>query len=495
MTTTDHREWPPALRAALASPPPDQKDWPWSLAPQVIGLFLWIAFLDQIPQEALRPGGVAWPVLGATVAGVSCYLFLYRSPAMWGMTTGRPGGVIATSTFGVTGATWIPGLLVACVGVVWLAVSVAYATSLCLRGLILFGMLDPRYLSPRGAGRGGTPGGLFLVTSLLWCYAAAFVGRYLVRVSAALMNAYSIVPALLLGLAAVLAFPGLRGHDATRVFRGVTPSGIHAGVFSALVTVQMIFGFFATTGLMAADWGAVARDARGVKAGGWVGVAMGSWVVATLAILTTAGAESLSAAGHDVRGAPGLVRVGPWRYSAALEFLLGGRLAGVAFLVLGLAALSFACYSAYVTSLRLNQIWPRVSRSKWTILGAGLAWMLVACGLVNRMLDVFSLVGGLTAPAVGAISADYVRSRGVWPGPRLGFNPPGWFAWALGSLVGLTPLVGRAAGVSWPGLEGMQPAAVFGFVTAFLTYLVAAGLGAESAADAGAEFTPDRSPG
>lgn len=476
--TTEPSEWPPALRAALTSPPLVRKAWQSALAPQTIGLFLWVAFFDQIPQEALRPGGLVWPVLGAALAGGLCYLFLYRSPALWGMATGRPLGAIATSTFGVTGATWVPGLLLAGLGVVWLAVSVAYASGLSLRGLVLFGMLDPGYLSPRG----GRPGRLFLFTSLLWCYAAALVGRYLVRVIAALMKAYSVLPAVLLGVAAVLAFPGLRGYEAARVLRGEPTPGWDAGLVAALVTVQMIFGFFATTGLMAADWGAVARDANDVKAGGWVGVALGSWVVTTLALLTTAGAESLAAVR---RGAAVPGGVGPWRYSAALESLIGGRLAGAALVVFGLAALSFACTSAYVVSIRLNQIWPRVSRTRWTLLAAGLAWVLVAGGLVDRLFHVFSVVGGLAAPAVGALTADYVRARGVWPGPRVGYNPPGWFAWALGSLVGLAPELGRAAGLPWPWLERMQPAAVLGFLAAFLTYLVAAGLGAESAADAG----------
>ena len=83
----------------------------------------------------------------------------------------------------------------------------------------------------------------------------------------------------------------------------------------------------------------------------------------------------------------------------------------------------------------------------------------------------------------GHLAADYVRARGAWPGPRVGYNLPGMLAWALGSIVGLAPLVGRLAGVSWPWLVSMEPAAVCGFLVAFLTYRVSALLGAESAAD------------
>ena len=119
--------------------------------------------------------------------------------------------------------------------------------------------------------------------------------------------------------------------------------------------------------------------------------------------------------------------------------------------------------------------------TKWTILGAGLAWLLVSSGRVNRLLDVFSLVGGLVAPAAGALAADYVRSRGVWPGPRRGYNVPGLLAWLLGSSLALMPMLGRAS---------FQPAAVFGFLTAFLMFLIASALGAGSAAGALPETPP-----
>ncbi len=135
-------ELPTPLIAALNQPLLERKGWQKALAPQLIGLFLWIPFFDQIPQETLSAGGIGWPVLGAALAAWLCYLWLYRPPAMWGMTTGHPLGVLATSTFGTRGATWIPGLLLAGVGVVWLAVATLYATDLCLRGLVLIQLLD-----------------------------------------------------------------------------------------------------------------------------------------------------------------------------------------------------------------------------------------------------------------------------------------------------------------------------------------------------------------
>ena len=54
--------------------------------------------------------------------------------------------------------------------------------------------------------------------------------------------------------------------------------------------IELVFGFFATAGALAADWGAVNRTERDVRLGGWFGVVLASWTVATLALLTVAGA-------------------------------------------------------------------------------------------------------------------------------------------------------------------------------------------------------------
>lgn len=466
-TMPDHSEWPGVLRAGLESPTSERKGWQSALAPQFIALFLWVAFFDQIPLEATAPGGVGWPVLGSAVAGLLCYALLYRSPALWGAATGRPLSVVATSTFGVRGATWVPGLLQAICAVVWLSVATHYATSLCLRGLERIQLLDPRYLQPLNAGRGATPGLLYLITALFWCYAAAFVGRYLVRVIAALMNVFPILPALLMGVSTLLALNALRVPDPAAGFRSNPAAGMNAGPTAALVVVHMVFGFFATSGLSAADWGAAVRGEKDVRIGGWVGVALASWVVSTLAILTAAGAAAKVGASAAMR------------YTSALEILARSKPAGVMLLTFGLAALAPACYAAFVFSVRLHEIWPRVRRTHWTVLGSGAAWLILSAGLVVRTLDVFTVVGGVVAPAAGALSADYVRSRGVWPGPRVGYNLPGLVAWFVGSLVGLAPLLGSMLGVV--RLTNLQPAAVLAYLTAFVVYLAAAGLGAESA--------------
>ena len=87
-------------------------------------------------------------------------------------------------------------------------------------------------------------------------------------------------------------------------------------------------------------------------------------------------------------------------------------------------------------------------------------------------------MGAVFAPMVGAMAADYSRHRGEWPGPRRDVNQAGLVAWVVGLAVGMVPTIARSWGQGWG--EHVQPAAVFAFVVAFLTYLILAGIGAES---------------
>lgn len=465
MTTTEPTTWPPTLQAALDRPPLDRRGWQTGLAPQAIGLFLWVAFFDQIPREAVGRCGLLWPVAGAAVGGLLCYLLLFRAPALWGQRTGRPIAVLAARTFGVDGATWVPGLLLTLVQVVWLAVATLYGTALGLAGLQLTGFLDPGVQRPPHMAVVELRGTLFLVISLFWGLAAALTGRYLVRVIAALMSVYPLFPALLLGLTAAVALKGLPDYQASVDQRG----GSTGGVFAALVVVQMIFGFFSAAALLFADWGSVAREERDVRYGGWVGVAMAPWVIATLAILSVAGAF----ARYGLDTPAGVPRA--LSFEQSVRILVAGKTAGVMLIGFGLAALAPACYAAFLFGERLNLLRPHVARTKWTVAGAVLAWLLVASGLVSHLLPVFGFVGAVFAPVAGAISADYVRSRGAWTHPRRGWNRPGFLAWAVGLVVGLTPVVAGVLG--YARLAAAQPAAVYAYLAAFVTYLAVAPLG------------------
>jgi cytosine permease len=464
------------LQAALGHPPVARRPWTWSLAPAYIGLFLWVVYFDQIPREALTRGSLGWAVFGCGVGAVLAFLMFYLPPALWGVETRWPLAVVATRTFGVSGVKWVPQLLLTLVQVVWLAVAIRYGTLLCLTGLKMIHLADPDWLAP-SVGRGMVwPGRLFAATSFVWVYFIALAGRYLMRVIAALMNVYPAVVALILGGSMILALIGPHGaapggHLTRGVGLRVLPATSLPPSAAAVVTVQMILGFFATAGLFAADWGAISRDRTETKKGGLVCVAFASWIVATLAIQTVAWTRLPGEA-----GASPLIR--PLTFCSVIPTLYGEWVGGVVFLTLSLTALAPGCYAAFLIGTRLHELFPGRTRTRWTLTGALVAWLLLMFSERVTLFGVFTVVGALIAPVAGAIAADFLKSGGRWAGARSGVNRAGMAAWAVGVVVGLAPIVTDALCRS--ELRYRVPAVLFAYIAAFVTYYVLAAIGAEA---------------
>jgi cytosine permease len=279
---------------------------------------------------------------------------------------------------------------------------------------------------------------------------------------------------------------------------------VRDGRLAAFVTmIQLVFGFFATSGATAADWGAVCRDARDVRLGGLVGVALAALVLATIPLITVAGAlgrspappglsaelaaqerlEKLSASrqSEDVlepaRREVRAIGAEDFTYRGVLQLGIGGYGGGAMLLILGMPLLGPSCFAPFLFGHRFAAAWPRWPRWAWSLIGGVAAWPLIATGMVRQLGPVFSLVGAMAAPVVGALAADSVRCRGTWPGPRRGVNRAGVLSWAVGFAVGLLPLIGAAIGS--PPLRRFGPAAVFAFVAAFLAYALLSRVGLE----------------
>jgi cytosine permease len=471
----------PPASDAVAGPSPALERQPWltSTAPKYIGLFLWVVYYDQLARETLAVGGLLPSVLGALVAGVLCYLLLYAPPALWGFRTGMPLTTLGTSTFGVTGARWLSSVLMGLVQVVWFAVATWYATELTFEGLVSCQLMQPRWLEPVHLGGLILPNPLFLFTSLAWSFAAAMVGHYLVQIISALMNVYPIFMALALAAAVGSTLGGLPRFQTPEPAGATAAMGpIPGAALDAFgMMVELVFAFFATAGALSADWGAVSRTKRDVQLGGWVGVTFAAWTVATLALLTVAGAQShMTALGGLV--AHGQALNLDYSFRGAVLFGIGGTLGAAILLILGLGSLAPTCYAAYLFSHRFEAAWPQLKRIRWTVIGTTTAWLVIAAGCAWRLDTIFSLIGAALAPLVAALAADSLCQRGAWHGPRRGVNVPGLTAWAVGLAVGLVPTF--AAATPWTAGTRFQPATVFAYVAAFVTYLGLAACGAEA---------------
>jgi hypothetical protein len=472
----------------------EPKPWQTGLAPVYIGMFLWVAFFDQLGRRALPVGGLGWSLLGAAVAGPLGYLLLFRVPALWGRQAGQGLSTVAAGTFGSKGSAMVPGLLIGIGQVFVFAVAVGYAVDLTFQGLAIGRLVDPRSIRPVLMGGASIRPPLVLATTLFWAIATALVSLRFVRWIAYLMQFFPIFPAVLLGGSMLAMLGGLASY---------VPSGIdprnnatippeQGSLMAFLLTIQWVFAFGAMAGLVGADWGAGSVADRDVRIGGWLGMGFAPVIVSALALIAIAGhqgsVESLRASEGTpfvrptIRELPA-ASAGPVVPANTFRaVLIGGfdrRVSCAMLLVFGLASLAPACYASFLFGERFAAIGPGISKPVWTMLGTVTAWFLIVGGWSDRTETVFNVLGATFAPMAGAMAADYRRQRGRWPGPRRGVNPAGLISWMIGLAVGLAPTIANALGSD--RLSRLQPAALGAFVAAYLAYELLGLCGLESA--------------
>ncbi len=498
---------PPSLATALALPPVPPKSWQDGVAPAYISLLLSVVFLDQLPVHTLFVGGLGPSIVGALIAGLFAYWMLYYAPAMWGNATRRPLSVVATSSFGVKGAPWVPGLILGVAQVIWFAIAINFATDYGLRALVSCGLLDPKHIPASIDGRIGPPGPLFLATAIVWSLCSAVIGTVAIRLVAAVMSIYPIFPALALGGTLVwVMIPWVMHTGGPGPIDPVPWS--QGGGRSVVTMIQIVFGFLATYGLIAADWGAATKSRGDVRTGGLVGITLATPILACLSLLIVAGAIGREAPPPPSPQPAPAQTIAPKKNATSkaraprkpatvskitedvpppapriltlrdvFTRSIGGRLGTVAYFILALALLGPACYAPFGIARQFIGIWPKVARWQWSLAGAVATWPLLASGEAGRIDRLFAILGAIMAPAVAAISADYFRRRGRWEGPTSGVNWAGMVAWFVGMIVGLLPLIGSLARLgAW---SQTQPSAVFAFLTAFVVYLILASIGLE----------------
>src|SRR5215831_15481316 len=126
---------PEYLAKAVPNPMRNRAPWYANTAPTYAGIFLWIAFYQQMAGGTLQHAGLAVCLLALLVAGLLSYALYYRVPAMLGMTTGFPLYVVGSSTFGTAGGYIMPGLLMGLLQIGWFAVGTFYSTKFILTAL------------------------------------------------------------------------------------------------------------------------------------------------------------------------------------------------------------------------------------------------------------------------------------------------------------------------------------------------------------------------
>ena len=199
-----------------------------------------------------------------------------------------------------------------------------------------------------------------------------------------------------------------------------------------------------------------------MKTSGMVGIVLAILVTAGLAILIVAGVYgNAHLAAHAVESNAGM------NAFKMIPVVLGDGLAKWLMFALAVAAFPSACFSSFIAANSFKTTLPQVNPFISVGIGAAVSIVLAITGLAGDAVGVFVIIGASFGPICGAMMVDYLLSGGRWTGPRAGFNPPGWIAWALGFVVGILP-----------NLKIAMPAApVAAFIVGAVVYFVCAKAG------------------
>jgi cytosine permease len=364
------------------------------------------------------------------------------------MKTGLPLYIVGTSTFGAQGGFLMPGFLMGVLQFGWVGVNV-YFSSLALSAMI-----------PIKA----------QIIMVIWGALAAFVGlkgiQYVAKV-ATYLPLIPLVVLLWLTASTIGNVGSFKPDTLIAAQQAANPTGPGAlsmmGVLAVMLTY--VVGFFATAGAAGVDFGLNSRDEKDVKMGGLVGIA--------LAIIVTAGLSLLIVAGTYGAGIPGTDAAGATLSLSSFELIptiLGPDKAKWVMFLLAVAAFPPVCFSAFIAANSFKTTLPKVNPFISVGIGTTVSVILAITGVVAKAISVFVIIGASFGPICGAMLVDYLLSGQKWSGPRAGFNPAGWVAWALGFVVGILPNLG----------VNVPAAPVLAFVVGAVVYFLCAKMGLQS---------------
>jgi cytosine permease len=250
-----------------------------------------------------------------------------------------------------------------------------------------------------------------------------------------------------------------------------------------LLMIQLVIGFFATAGACGADFCSNNRDKKDVQMGGLVGVALATLFAGGLAVLGVAGAHgALTANIGATENATTYGQLANYTLSGSLQSIVpvGDKLMLILFAIGSVAP---ACFCSFIIGNSLSTMLAKPqARVGITMAGATVGIVLAALGIAGNLAPFFGLIGASFGPVIGAMIADYLLSGKKWAGPRAGISVPGYAAWLIGFLVGIsnnglvTAMLGKEL------LPGWHPTGVYSLIVGFIVYALLAKMGLEGKA-------------
>ncbi len=468
---------PSYIAGAVPNSQCNRAPWYKNTAPTYAGIFLWFVFWQDAVsapnQGGLLSCGVAWALLSLVIAAFVCHFLFYMVPGMLGMKTGLPLYLVGTSLFGAQGGFILPGFLMGVLQFGWLGVNIYFSSAL----IGMFCLPDAKINPMDFATIPVAVKGIMVV----WGVLAAFVGLKGIQYVAKVATYLPLIPLAVLLILLAKTASGIGSFD-PKAFIALSaqaapkaPTALdHFGVLAVMLT--FVVGFFATAGAAGADFGTNSRGKSDVSVGGLVGVALAIILTAGIAMLIVAGTygspELSQAAVASAAGKGGLILQAP----GLMDVIMGKQTAGIMMLLLAIAAFPAACFSSFIAAnsfkTTLSGVPPFISVG----IGAAVSILLAVTGMAGKAIIVFQIIGASFGPILGAMLVEYLINGCKWSGPRAGFNPAGWIAWAVGFLVGILPILHAKA----PQFPDVPAAPIAAFIVGALIYGVLAKLGLQS---------------
>jgi cytosine permease len=539
------------LPAYLTStqPVPAEGRAPWykNTAQTYAGIFLWIAFYDQLAGTGtggpgtLGMAGLGMCLLALVAAGLLSHALFYVVPGMLGMKTGLPLYIVGTSTFGTKGGYFLPGIFMGLLQIGWYSVATYFAADLVLKGV---GMGEH---SVSIFGAGGKFDIIFVIMAVVWGYLFAFLGGLGIGMVAKMSTYFPVIPIVMLLAVGVMSLKHVGNYDreaatknslaAVTILDEAAKAAENAAKLAGeseaeakqagadaraelakkpaeqariddtplaepqqdivqgtlkmagfLLMIQLVIGFFATAGACGADFCSNNRDKKDVRMGGLVGVALATLFAGGLAVLGVAAAQgALTANIGAAENGTTWGQLSNYTLSGSLQSIVpvGDKLMLILFAIGSVAP---ACFCSFIIGNSLSTMLAKPqARVGITMAGATIGIILAATGLAGNLAPFFGLIGASFGPVIGAMIADYLLSGKKWAGPRAGISIPGYAAWLIGFLVGISnnDLVNKLLDRMLEGdghqiLAGWHPTGVYSLIVGFIIYAILAKMGLEA---------------
>jgi hypothetical protein len=470
---------PPILEGELAARRMTWLAWYWGIGPACLGIVVWAPFYDQLWASSLGRHSLAWLAAAAIVALVGCYALFYQS-ASWGYEAGRPLGLVAASTFGTIGSEWITGIGLAAGHLVWYTVAVNFALDATFLGLRACGLLDASTLASFELGAFTVKSPLYLCTAIFWIFITRrAVSLQLPGVVVALMRIYAPFALLLLSIVGIWNLPSVGSVFAPVSATALAVRDAPPDWRDSSLVVPLVLGFFTVPCLTAVDWGQAVRRRRDIMFGGLPTIlVVGSWAAIMSLVVVTAAAirEAQPPGSFAASGGEPLPFSFRWAILRSTTFFPRG-VAPAILILFGLAALAPAVACLNTFARKVSAHWPRIGLDNAAWFGGTLALVFMATGGADRSGPIFTGMGVVFGPVLGAMAGDRIRSASRPRDIRLGVNPAGIFAWGAGFLVAAAAEALTRLNLGMPGWLGQT--SILGFVAAGVTYGLLARVGLE----------------